>query len=205
MRAPRMPRRRAGRSGLPLTGGLGLLLFFVFVPLATAAGLTSRSSSAARSVLPAPPGAPVATAMPTISGQLLLGSTVSADRGTWTGLRPLTFNYKWRRCPAVGGPCDWLADTSGPDLRLGPQTVGRALRVVVVAHDAAGKSFALSAATGAVQGGSSPRNLLPPTISGTAQQGKTLHGSAGTWAGARPLRGHGDVRRRQNRRRRVRT
>jgi hypothetical protein len=87
----------------------------------------------------------------------------------------------------VGGPCDWLADTSGPDLRLGPQTVGRALRVVVVAHDAAGKSFALSAATGAVQGGSSPRNLLPPTISGTAQQGKTLHGSAGTWAGARPL------------------
>jgi hypothetical protein len=138
-------------------------------------------------VLPSPSGAPIETTAPTITGQLLVGSTVGVDRGSWAGSRPFAFHYKWRLCPSAGGPCDWLADTSGPALRLGSETQGHSLRVVVVARNTVAKSFALSSATAVVQNGAMPRELAPPTISGTARQGKTLHGGAGTWAGARPL------------------
>ncbi|HZR92335.1 MAG TPA: hypothetical protein VFA44_08015 [Gaiellaceae bacterium] len=276
MRAVHSPRRRGGRLSRPLVASLGLLVFFVFVPLALATGLTSRASAAATPTNTSPPtivgtptqgrilqaspgswqgskpmrfsfqwsecdvtgssctqiagatdriftpmtagrtlvvsvtasnaagsssassaptvpvrtapaGAPVATTAPSISGALAVGSTVTADRGSWTGDRPMLFRYKWRLCAAAGGPCDWYLDTPGPGLRLGPETQGHALRVVVVARNAAGKSYALSPATSPVQGSLMPDDVTPPTITGTAREGRTLHGHAGTWAGARPM------------------
>lgn len=42
-----------------------------------------------------PPVAPANTAVPTISGTLTVGSTLTAADGTWTGVPAPTFTYQW--------------------------------------------------------------------------------------------------------------
>jgi len=57
----------------------------------------------------------------------------------------------------------------------------RVLGRIVAASALAGSTFAIFAGVGAAAATTRPVNATPPTISGTAQDGKTLTGNRGTW------------------------
>ena len=103
------------------------------------AGLGQAASSAA----------PTNTTPPTISGTPQDGSTLTADRGAWTG-SPTAYSYQYQRCDKNGGSC---AGISGADRRLydlRSADVGHTLRVRVTAKNADGSSSATSVPTAVV-------------------------------------------------------
>ena len=42
---------------------------------------------------------------PSISGSPVLGETLTADPGLWSGTAPITYGYQWRSCNPSGGNC----------------------------------------------------------------------------------------------------
>ena len=49
----------------------------------------------------APAAPPRSTAEPVVSGRAEQGRTLSATRGSWTGTGPITYAYRWGRCPRL--------------------------------------------------------------------------------------------------------
>jgi hypothetical protein len=88
-------------------------------------------------------GPPVAVSPPTMTGTFLTGSTVTANPGTWTGRQPITFSYRWRRCPTTqGGTC--LDAGTGRTYRLTSADVAHRLKVEVTARNAISTTTVLS-------------------------------------------------------------
>ncbi len=121
------------------------------------------------------PGSP-----PTISGDLLLGSTLTADPGTWDG-NPSGYAYQWRRCtPGGGGACGSIGGETNQTYVVTPADVDFTLQVQVTATNPTGSALAFSAETAVI--GAAPVNTALPTISGSAVEGQTLQlASNGTW------------------------
>ena len=42
------------------------------------------------------------TAEPSIVGNAIEGRTLTANQGTWSGTTPMSFAYRWLRCPTDG-------------------------------------------------------------------------------------------------------
>jgi hypothetical protein len=105
-------------------------------------GMTT-AASATTAVVPVP--APTNTALPTISGVVTQGQTLTAAPGTWTG-NP-TFTYQWRRCDAAGGACVDVVGSSGSTYLLGPADAGFTIRVAVTGTNTGGSATAVSAQT----------------------------------------------------------
>jgi hypothetical protein len=136
--------------------------------------------------LAAPLAAPKNTQPPTISGSRTVGSTLTANPGTWSGTQPITFTYQWVRCNSQ------LANCSNPGVttrryNLTPDDRGRRLIVVVTARNSDGSAQA-QANTGVIGGpATAPRNTSAPSISGTPQEGQTLTAGPGGWTGSQPV------------------
>jgi hypothetical protein len=161
----------------------------VVVTATRADASASAFSPATKPVAQALTGAPLNTIQPTITGDARLGAVLTAHGGTWEGNQPIRLRYRWRRCTKLGGACRDL-DRAGPTYTLRSQDVGHAFRVLVVAANAVTTSAGLSAPTLAVTGppvAQAPTNSSPPTITGAAQQGKTLAASSGSWSGTAPI------------------
>lgn len=94
---------------------------------------------------------PANTSVPTISGYLHGGQTLTATSGTWNG-SPTSFTYIWQRCDTTSQPsCHPVgADGRAPTYVLAPADLGSALMVCVLAYNAAGGAGACSAHTGEV-------------------------------------------------------
>jgi hypothetical protein len=169
------------RLYVPMTPGRTLM---VTVTATNSAGSTDASSTVSAPIAFARTGAPVPTARPTISGQLAVGSVLTAHREAWNGMHPLAFHYRWRLCSADGGACTWLGSTTAnPHLKLGADAAGHTLRVLVTAHNSVDRSYSLSLPTDAVRSAAKPVNTAKPTIGGTPQAGDTLYGHPGDWLG----------------------
>ena len=86
---------------------------------------------------------------PTISGQAVVGETLTSDPGTWTGAP--TFRYVWRQCDTAGSAC---TDTGARGRTYGVRSadLGRTLRVEVTGTNPKGSSTAISNATAVVRG-----------------------------------------------------
>jgi hypothetical protein len=174
-RTPRRPRR---------------LLLHVAVPLAAAAALTAALLPGSGSALALAP--PNNTGEPSIVGEAVEGRTLTANRGTWSGSTPMSFAYRWLRCPTDGGAADGsncapIGGATETTYRLRDADVGIRIRVRVTATNADGSDTAASNPTAVVQGSSRPRNVAPPTISGSAVLGSTLTADPGTWSGTQPI------------------
>src|SRR5438067_735776 len=114
--------------------------------------------------------APQNTAPPTISGTAREGSTLTASNGTWSG-SPTSFTYQWQRCNNAGGGCGDI--TSATDKTYVPVAgdAGHALRVVVTAVNADGKTAAPSDPTDVISSKGGPTNSVKPALTGTAAVG----------------------------------
>lgn len=123
---------------------------------------------------------PTNTAPPTISGTPKVGSTLTANDGTWAN-SPTSFTYQWQRCASDGTACGDI--TAGTTKTYAPTTgdVGHALRVVVTAVNSDGRSSATSAPTDPVNSANGPTNTVRPALSGSAEIGGTLRVSNGSW------------------------
>ena len=129
--------------------------------------------------------APVSTALPTISGSPVVGQTLTASTGGWSG-QVSSYAYQWLHCDS-SGVCSQLSGASSSSYKPVTGDVGYTLRVSVTASNRYGSSVATSSATAAVAAAptaSAPTNTSSPTISGTTTVGQKLSSSTGTWSGS---------------------
>jgi 5-hydroxyisourate hydrolase-like protein (transthyretin family) len=125
-------------------------------------------------------GPPVNQSPPTIAGTAKQGEVLTAHPGTWTQL-PDSYAYQWLRCP-MADVCFAIPDATATTYTLTNDDALSTIEVQEVARNAAGAgSPATSNPTASVLP-LPPANTRAPAISGTAQQGKTLTASDGTWS-----------------------
>ncbi|WP_431796526.1 beta strand repeat-containing protein [Microbacterium enclense] len=139
---------------------------------ATKTGYTPTTSiSAAR--IPAP--GPFATApTPTISGSIIVGSTVTAVPGTWTPT-PTALAYQWMRNGAA------ISGATASTYRLSTADAGNLLSVSVTAS---APGYAATTRVSLAQSVPTQRftTTARPTINGDPTVGSVLTASTGTWA-----------------------
>jgi Cellulase (glycosyl hydrolase family 5)/Ig domain of plant-specific actin-binding protein len=131
---------------------------------------------------------PSSTALPTISGTLVSGSTLSATAGSWSGISISSYAYQWKRCDLGGNSCVSLAGATQTTYKLGSADVATTMRVSVTATNKNGSATATSQQTGVIAPPPSlvapPTNSSLPQVTGTAQAGSTLTTSTGSWTGS---------------------
>jgi hypothetical protein len=111
-------------------------------------GIPAESAATAL-VLPLPP---VNTAVPTITGALAKGQTLSEQHGKWTNA-PTGYRYQWRRCDPTGASCTAIFGAVGQTFALTAADAGHTLRVQETAANAGGAGApATSDATGVIPG-----------------------------------------------------
>lgn len=93
---------------------------------------------------------PSNTAAPSFTGVLAKGRTLVAATGRWTGTTPMTYSYQWQRCPRTGTTCTPVALATKSSYVLVAADVGRRMRLLVTAGNAAGSTQATSAISAVV-------------------------------------------------------
>jgi hypothetical protein len=123
--------------------------------------------------------APVNTVAPTVSpsGTQSTGTLITANDGTWSGVAPITFEYKWtRNGVAISG-----ATASTYTIQLADD--GTTIRVEVKGTNAYGVSaFIASSNSVSAVNVIAPTNTVAPVISGTTVVSQVLTTTNGTWA-----------------------
>jgi hypothetical protein len=115
------------------------------------------------------------------------GMELSAGTGSWTSISGITgFAYRWKRCGSAGTGCVDISGANGGTYTLTTTDIGSTVRVTVTATTPDGSAPGTSAATGVVAA-AGPKNITPPTISGTPVVAATLTASPGTWSGSNPV------------------
>ena len=113
------------------------------------------------------------------AGAPTVGQTVHATTGSWAN-SPTSYGYQWQH--STNGTTWTTASGSGAttsSYTVAPTDVGSYLRVTVTAANTGGSASASSSATGAVL--PAPPAGGVPTITGTAQVGRVLTASPGSW------------------------
>jgi hypothetical protein len=126
--------------------------------------------------------APSNQSPPTISGAAVVGETLTASTGSWTGTPPIAFTYAWQRCDGAGASCVPIGATGNTYVVAGADE-GSTLRVEVTGTNGEGSASATSAPTAVVTQPTAPVNTAEPVISGSPVEGSTLTTTTGTWTG----------------------
>ena len=122
-------------------------------------GPATAASNATDLVTATAPGPPN-TQPPAISGQAVVGQTLTATQGTWTGTG-LTFAYQWRRCDTAGVQCADISGATATTYALVAADSGRTVRVEVTAKNATGETTIASAQTAVVTTAAPPATGCP--------------------------------------------
>jgi hypothetical protein len=128
------------------TGDVGFRLR-VRVTAANGDGQATVASNATAVV--AAQGGPANTQPPTISGATTVGSTLTANPGSWSG-NSITFGYQWQRCDTAGAGCAAVSGATASSYVLANEDAGHTLRVAVTGTDATGPNTVTAAQTATV-------------------------------------------------------
>jgi hypothetical protein len=129
------------------------------IRLRVTASNTSGNSSAASNptaIVQAASTAPINTSPPVISGSAVVGQTLTAAPGKWSGSGPITYAYQWLRCDRNGATCGDVAKATTFGHVVQPSELGATLRVRVTATNGGGSTQSISAPTAVVTGGTTP-------------------------------------------------
>lgn len=134
------------RTMLPLLAA-GLVTVLAVAGLAGAAGTPPKNTS-----------------LPTITGTAEQGKTLTAHAGQWSGDKPITYKYQFKRCNAFGNKCSDIPGANSQAYVLKANDVGTKLRANVTATNGAGNAVAESDPTALVQprGGTTTTTPTPP-------------------------------------------
>ena len=130
-------------------------------------GLSTANSNMTATV-PAVSGAPASTAAPSINGDAIVGESLSATQGTWSG-SPTDFSYQWLRCDFNGADCFAVPGAHGNSYGVRFADVYFTLRVEVRARNANGVATSRSGATEIVQ------PLQPVVVAGNKAPKLRIH------------------------------
>jgi hypothetical protein len=134
-------------------------------------------------------GPPKSTIRPTVTGNAVVGKTVTAHTGGWDGTQPFTFTYQWTRCSSTGTGCVDIPEAAQSRAYiLTSDDLGHRLHVTVTAKNTAGTAARDSGLTSIVRAApaNAPVATSRPTISGSSIEGNTLTAGNGAWNGATP-------------------
>jgi uncharacterized protein YukE len=93
---------------------------------------------------------PANTSPPTLGGNAAVGSTVTANTGTWSGSAPIGFQYQWQICGSNGSACHDIAGATAQSYQPKSGDQGNTLRVKVTASNSHGSSATTSDPTGTI-------------------------------------------------------
>jgi hypothetical protein len=144
-------------------------------------GTGSATSASTATITGTAPPPPSNTAAPTIAGQAVQGRTLTTSNGSWTN-GPTSYVYRWQDCNSSGAGCSNISGATSSSYTLAGSDVGRTIRSVVTAGNAAGSTSAAAAATAVVT--APPSSTAAPSVSGQAGQGQALTTSNGSWTGS---------------------
>jgi Ca2+-binding RTX toxin-like protein len=121
----------------------------------------------------------------------VVGHSLFASTGTWTGTFPISYSYQWKRCdPAdpVNGECRDIANATSSLYTPTFADFGFRLRVAVSATNPDGRHTQNSEVT-APTIALAPKNTVTPPITpgGTNRVDQTLTVATGTWTGSTPI------------------
>jgi hypothetical protein len=130
--------------------------------------------AAAAPAAPAAPPQPAAvvplfTAMPSISGQPVLGQTLTASNGTVTGTQPITFRYQWFRCSSALRGCQAIEGATQATYRIVEADLGARITVTVTATNAGGGRAATARLTARVRAAGTEPSTAPGTAAGVVR------------------------------------
>jgi hypothetical protein len=134
-----------------------------------------------------PPSAPANTALPTITGQTVQGSTLAATNGTWNG-SPTSYSYQWQDCNSSGASCLNISGATSSTYTLAASDVSSTIRVSVTAKNTGGSTPATSAVTAVVTapsggGGTQTLNCYPsPGACGYPDPNYSWTGAQNAWS-----------------------
>ncbi len=135
----------------------------------------TQTSPPTAAVTDTPPGT-LTTAVPTITGTAQVGSTLTANPGTW-GPAPVTLAYQWKSAGTD------IAGATGSTLAVPAASLGQTITVTVTGTKTGYTTASqTSTATAAVAAGT--LTAPTPTITGTAVVDGTLTAGPGAWAPA---------------------
>jgi hypothetical protein len=124
--------------------------------------------------------APVNTVAPTVSpsGTQVTGTLITSNVGTWAGVTPINYEYKWTRNGVA------ISGATASTYTIQSADDGTTIRVEVKGTNAYGESaFIASSNSVSAINAVAPSNTVAPVISGTAVVGQTLSSTTGTWTG----------------------
>jgi hypothetical protein len=124
---------------------------------------------------------PVNTVPPSIGGTAQQGQNLVCSPGTWLN-SPTSYAYQWNRAGTA------ILGATASTYTVQAADVGQPITCSVTASNADGASLVAATSLPVVPiapvDTAKPVNLTPPVITGTAQQGKVLNCSDGTWLNA---------------------
>jgi len=119
----------------------------VFVTASGIGGSTTVFSDHTFPTIPAPRFAPSATTAPALTGDAVLGGTLTATRGTFTGFAPIRYVSTWQRCDATVTICKAVKGVKGLIYPVTRADLGWRIRLSVAAVNSIGSIRARSDAT----------------------------------------------------------
>jgi hypothetical protein len=146
---------------------------------------SAPGTSAATPVIGA--AAPNNVTPPTISGTAVVGETLTASNGTWTGSNSV-FTYQWQKCDASGAAasCTNIAGATANVYVPTPADIGSTLRVLVTATNSLGSATKESNPTPLVASTRPENTSLPAIVENLSLEGTVTSYSAttGLWTGS---------------------